>query len=138
MLTYADVACVLHCIWHMLTNADVCSVLRFMAVFDPFTMGAMLLFKIALPFVLVAATFGLIAELRGITRKRKRKRSIIHTVYYCIREPLDSYFTYALLTLSTLCTYLSYYCRYQTRLDRLRDAHKRRLVVAAFFLSGPQ
>jgi len=44
------------------------SVLRFMAVFDPFTMGAMLLFKIALPFVLVAATFGLVAHLRGINR----------------------------------------------------------------------
>jgi hypothetical protein len=121
----------------MLTNADVCSVLRFMAVFDPFTMGAMLLFKIALPFVLVAATFGLIAELRGITRKRG-KSSMIHTFHCCIREPLYSYFTDALLTLSTLCTYLSYYCRYQTRLDRLRDAHKRRLVVAAFFLSGPE
>ena len=117
----------------MLTNADVCSVLRFMAVFDPFTMGAMLLFKIALPFVLVAATFGLIAELRGIARKRE-KSSLIHTFYYCIREPLYSYFTYALLTLHIL----SDYCRYQTRLDRLRDAHKRRLVVAAFFLSGPE
>ena len=45
------------------------SVLRFMAVFDPFMMGAMLLFKIALPFVLVAAAFSYISHLRAIPRR---------------------------------------------------------------------
>jgi hypothetical protein len=36
-----------------------------MAVFDPFMMGGMLLFKIALPLLLVAAAYCYIAHLRG-------------------------------------------------------------------------
>jgi phosphatidylinositol glycan class N len=42
------------------------SVYRFMAVFNPFLMGGMLLFKIALPFVLVAATFRTVTALENI------------------------------------------------------------------------
>jgi len=44
------------------------SVYRFMAVFNPFLMGGMLLFKIALPFVLVVATFRTITTLENINK----------------------------------------------------------------------
>ena len=55
-----------------MTNADVCIVFHFVSVFDPFTMGTMLLFKITIPFVLVTTTFGLIV-VRYHTENEKKK-----------------------------------------------------------------
>ncbi|KAJ1490861.1 Phosphatidylinositolglycan class N-domain-containing protein [Baffinella frigidus] len=44
------------------------SVYRFMTTFEPFLMTALLLFKMALPFVLVSTTFGLVCELNKVPR----------------------------------------------------------------------
>jgi hypothetical protein len=44
------------------------SVYRFMTTFEPFLMTTLLLAKLALPFVLVSATFGMVCELHRVPR----------------------------------------------------------------------